>query len=138
MLGFPLAPPLLFAQARIEAMPPVVPVVKYVNDSSTPWLIALTVASIALAVVACLVLRLALPRRNHDWQLFQELCHANQLSRGQSRVLRRLCKRLQIANPSRLFLETELWSQAQTDPRANSKSQQELHKLRQQLFVPVA
>lgn len=138
MLGFPLAPTLLFAQARIEAMPPVVPVVKYVNDSSRPWLTGLTLATIAIAVVACIAMRIAQRRRNHNWQLFRELCHANQLSRSQSRVLRKLSKRLQIANPSRLFLETELWGPVQADPRATSKSHQALHRLREQLFIPVA
>lgn len=137
MLGFPLAPPLLFAQARIEAMPPIVPVVNYANDSSSPWLTGLTLATIAIAAVACIVLRFAQRRRNHNWQLFKELCHANQLSRSESRVLRKLSKRLQVANPSRLFLETELWGPVEADPRAAGKSHQALHRLREQLFVPV-
>lgn len=150
MSGFPLAPPLLFAQARIEAMPPMVPIVESANKSSSPWLIALAFATLAIAVVACAVLRFTQRHRNDNWQLFKELCHANQLSCTQSRALRKLSKRLQVANPSRLFLESELWDPppaealpvgsipVQADTRATTKADQKLDRLREHLFVPVA
>lgn len=135
-------PPLLFAQARIEAMPLVVQTVEVVEAAPTMWTSLSALAGLAIAVVAGLVLRVALRRRNKYRQLFNELCRAHQLSSSQARALRKLSKQLQIANPNRLFLETELWGAGNPDAgsahahrRSSGKAHAELDKLRQQLFT---
>ena len=149
MSGLSLALPLLFAQARIEARPSLAQTVDVINETHVIWLHALVVAAIVVAVVASVVLRFARRRRNDNRHLFNELCSANQLSRGQSRALRELSKQLQIANPNRLFLESELWRVEpvqdtpvdslpnQADQPATVTAQQELYRLREHLFAPV-
>lgn len=153
MPGLPPIPLLLFAQARIEAMPssmPTVEVVEAAGGLPVAWMILLTFTTIAIAIVACLALRSAKRRKNDNWHLFKELCRANQLSRSQCRALRRLSKQLQIANPSRLFLEIDLWNLKSADstpidseptspnPHDTGKAYEELCTLSQRLFAPVA
>lgn len=153
MPGLPPIPLLLIAQARIEAMPSSVPTVEVVEAASglpVAWMIPLCFATIAIAVVACIAVRSAKRRKNDNWHLFKELCRANQLSRSQCRALRKLSKQLQIANPSRLFLEVDLWNLESVDStpvdseptqpnlRDMCKAYQELRTLSQRLFAPVA
>ena len=113
MSGIPLAPLMLLAQARIEAMPPVVQTVdvtEAVDSSPTFGLAAVALMALVIPFVAFVVVRLVMRRSNANWQMFREMCQAHELSRGQCRTLHRLSRQLRIANPNRLFLEAELWS----------------------------
>ncbi len=139
MPGLSLIPPLLLAQSRIEAMPMVVhsvAVAEVADDSPSVGLTTVVLLTIAVALAAGAVVRYALHHSNANWQMFRELCRAHELSRGQCRALRRLSRQLRMANPNRLFLEADLWSQTHTDAlpanakqTAASAAQQELHKL---------
>lgn len=148
MSDLSLIPLLLFAQARIEAMPSVVQTVEIAEGSSSVWILALAFAAIGIGVIASVVLKSSKRARNDNRHLFKELCHANQLSCGQCRALRKLSQRLRIANPSRLFLEVELWGMlpvgskpvgskpGQPNQPASAKTREEISMLREQLFTP--
>lgn len=79
------------------------------------------------------------PRRLHNpKRLFNDLCHAHQLTKGQRTQLCTLANKLKIAQPSLLFLDDTLWNfdqLSQGEYAATPSQIENLKKLNRTLFT---
>ena len=94
----------------------------------------LILGPIVLILVLATVQRWRSQRRRHSPQaLFAELCRAHGLDRSDRRVLRRVARRLQLPQPSLLFLDAQLLDGGGANAETGAR-QEDLTRIRQRLF----
>ena len=127
----------VLAQIRVDAMAPILEEPEVVSGSRPGMMIAIAFATIAIAVASLTFLKQCSSRTTNDsGRLFLELCGRHRLSRRQRQLLRELSEYQQVADPSQVLLDAELWQldPAQTTHLSSEKVQLELQKLRSLLF----
>lgn len=127
----------LLAQGRVSDMSSGFRSHKAMDKTSLAIFVGIVVAVLAIALIIQHVVKVRMRRPINDKRLlFNELCTAHRLSFPQRSLLKRLVAAKKLTDPTRLFLDSQLWM---VDTGSSSKlcqpaTMRQIMQIRRKLF----
>lgn len=128
----------LLGQQRIDPLSFAVEVAHGAEVANLDPRLILSLVTVAIGITVALFFRRVTPRTVNDGKLlFSELCGSNHLSGRQQKLLLEMARRKQVACPSQMLLDANLWTPDENQPPRweSPKIQEELARLRSLLFT---